>query len=415
MPRSFWIISLFFISLPLSAQTLGEQIGSTQQKIKLLEGEIAGYEKELTSIERARNTLANTLKTLNLTIKKLDAQSQLTQDKIEAAALSISQLSGQIDTHTQEIDKRVASIGESLRAMRASLDINVTEIMLSEKTISEKIDRIYTLTRLQDRVRQDLDRLKDERAQLSTNKTDLERTRAELVILRNRLSDQRKLQAQNKKDKEVLLIQTKNKEANYRTLLEQKITQKAQFEQELRSYEASLRQEIDLSKLPHPGSGVLAWPLDQVTITQYFGFTEFAKANAYNGKGHNGVDFRATMGTPIKAAAGGTVRATGNTDLGCPGGSYGQWLLIDHDNSLSTLYAHLSLVKVVAGESVQAGNLVGYSGQTGYATGPHLHFGVYATEGVKVTKLTKSDGTVSKCAEMPVAPLNAYLNPLIYL
>ena len=414
----FWIISLLFISLSASAQGVHEQIQSTQSKIKQLEGDIAGYERDLTKTQKERNTLANAVKTLDLSKKKLDAQVELTQNKIIATSALIEELTGKIDAHTVQINRRLASIGESIRNVSEMLGQNAVEIVLSNNTLSATLDNIYSLERLQENIRADVLELKNERTELTSDKKESETARAELLNLKSRLSDQRTLVLSNQKTKQTLLEQTKNKESNYKTLLQEKITLKQKFEQELRSYEASLRQEIDLSKLPHPGSGVLKWPLDNVTITQYFGNTEFAKSGAYKGSGHNGVDFRATLGTTITSAGRGTVRATGNTDIGCLGGSYGQWVLIDHDSNLaglSTLYSHLSLIKVSAGDTLGAGDLIGYSGQTGYATGPHLHFGVYAKEGVRVTRLIRSDGTASKCTEMPVSPLNGYLNPLLYL
>ncbi|MEK9183687.1 MAG: M23 family metallopeptidase, partial [Patescibacteria group bacterium] len=109
----------------------------------------------------------------------------------------------------------------------------------------------------------------------------------------------------------------------------------------------------------------------------------------------------------------GVVEDIGNTDTikGCY--SYGKWALIRHSNGLSTLYAHLSLIKVKKGQNVAMGETVGYSGSTGYATGPHLHFTVYATQGVKVIKFENSVNC--RNAVIPVADKKAYLNPLSYL
>ena len=95
-------------------------------------------------------------------------------------------------------------------------------------------------------------------------------------------------------------------------------------------------------------------------------------------------------------------------------------------NGLDTLYAHLSDNTVVTkGQAVTTGELIGYSGMTGYATGPHLHLGVYASAGVQIMDLGawrsqnggSSDGTPCTAggAVIPVAPVNAYLNPLSYL
>ncbi len=195
----------------------------------------------------------------------------------------------------------------------------------------------------------------------------------------------------------------------------QKKKLKDAFEQEVLDYESQLRINVDKTKIPHTGSGILTWPLDSIRITQYFGNTPFATANPqiYNGKGHTGVDFAASIGTPVRAALSGTVVGVGNTDLiyGCY--SYGKWVMVKHADGLSTLYAHLSLQTVSVGSAVGTGQLVGYSGNTGYTTGPHLHFGVYATEGVQITKLASSKNC--RNAVIPVATFQAYLNPLSYL
>jgi murein DD-endopeptidase MepM/ murein hydrolase activator NlpD len=181
--------------------------------------------------------------------------------------------------------------------------------------------------------------------------------------------------------------------------------------------ESKLQYTLDPSRLPSAGKGVLRWPLDSITVTQKFGNTDFAKSGAYNGSGHNGVDFRASVGTPVKAALAGTVAGTGNTDAirGCY--SYGKWVLIRHGNGLSTLYAHLSQVNVAEGQSVGTSGVIGYSGNTGYSTGPHLHFTVYASNGVRVMRLGDSTGKSTPCASatIPVAPFGAYLDPLTYL
>ena len=167
--------------------------------------------------------------------------------------------------------------------------------------------------------------------------------------------------------------------------------------------------------IPKTGSGVLIWPLDNVYITQYFGNTSFATANpqVYNGRGHTGIDFRASIGTPVRSSLSGVVQGTGNTDAirGCY--SYGKWIMIKHPNGLSTLYAHLSLQNVIIGQEVKTGQVIGYSGNTGYSTGPHLHFGVYATQGVKIQ--TFSTSVNCRGAVIPVADYKAYLNPLSFL
>jgi len=111
------------------------------------------------------------------------------------------------------------------------------------------------------------------------------------------------------------------------------------------------------------------------------------------------------------------VKGTGDTGSvkGCY--SYGRWVLVRHENGLDTLYAHLSQINVTAEESVVGGQVIGYSGQTGYATGPHLHFGVYASTATQIMKLGDATNKKTSCSEamMPIAPLSGYLNPMNYL
>ena len=107
----------------------------------------------------------------------------------------------------------------------------------------------------------------------------------------------------------------------------------------------------------------------------------------------------------MRAAESGVVKATGNTDYICSRGSYGKWVLMEHPNKLATLYAHLSLVRVGARQEVQKGDIIGYSGNTGYTTGPHLHFTVYDSRTVQLRK-SRICG---------VLPYGGYLDPANYL
>lgn len=104
------------------------------------------------------------------------------------------------------------------------------------------------------------------------------------------------------------------------------------------------------------------------TVTSNFGNRSdpFVNRAAF----HSGMDFRAGMGTPVLAAASGTVSHAG------PRGGYGKMVEIDHGNGLTTRYAHMSRIGVAVGQTIASGQQVGLSGSTGRSTGPHLHFEV---------------------------------------
>ena len=122
------------------------------------------------------------------------------------------------------------------------------------------------------------------------------------------------------------------------------------------------------------GTGIFAWPLPRsFTITSNFGYRQ----NPFTGEltYHNGTDIAAPQGTPILAAADGTVTIANGTDPW--GGSYGYHVKIDHGGGMETLYAHCSAIAVTVGQQVRQGEVIGFVGSTGNSTGNHLHFEVW--------------------------------------
>ena len=86
-----------------------------------------------------------------------------------------------------------------------------------------------------------------------------------------------------------------------------------------------------------------------------------------------------------------------------------------HTNGLSTLYAHLSSISVSQGQTVVTGDIIGYSGRTGYVTGPHLHLTVLASEGVRVMPIPAGKTRNCTGVTIPLADTKAFLDPLLYL
>lgn len=120
-------------------------------------------------------------------------------------------------------------------------------------------------------------------------------------------------------------------------------------------------------------TGTLQWPLPVAgTITSQFGH----RVDPITGEvsSHTGTDIACAEGTPILAAADGTVTVANGLDSW--GGSYGYYIQIDHGGGLETLYAHCSSICVTTGQQVQSGEVIGYVGHTGRATGNHLHLEV---------------------------------------
>ncbi|MDD5032618.1 MAG: peptidoglycan DD-metalloendopeptidase family protein [Candidatus Pacebacteria bacterium] len=412
------------------------QIEQKNQEIKKIEEEISGYKKEIDKTAEEAKTLKNEVSKLTKTGNKLNAEINLTAKQIENTNLLIEKLDIDIQGKTKDMGNAKNSLAEILRKLNEEESKTLVEILLAEGDISDFFSNLESMEYLQKDINDRLENLRMIKYGLEKDQDSKESEKSNLENLQDNLSDQKKIVQTNKKQKDTLLVQTKNKEENYKKILEEKTKQKKLFLDELANLEAALQIEIDPGRIPLPGTGILGWPFENASlnectrgsksspgsvncITQFFGNTPFATQNpqVYGGTGHNGIDFRAYTGTKVLASAQGVVEETGNTDEipGCY--SYGKWVLIRHNNGLSTLYAHLSLIKVSEGEQVVRGQTIGYSGETGYATGPHLHYTVYATQGVQVVRLgdIKKSKTPCSNARMPIADKKAYLNPLSYL
>lgn len=416
---SLCLLLTVLIGAPLSVtraddvEDLQRQIEERNENIKKLEEEIAKYKAEADKTSAAAMTLANTIKTLQSTGKKLDADIKLTQAKISATSLTINKLGEDIISKEEHISKSKEDTAESLRLLNQGDKISFVQSFLQSKDITEAWKVIQNILSIQAALRGHIDDLENTKQNLAEDKSENEKKKEELSEFQKNLSDQKTVVSQNTQEKNTLLSQTKNQEAEYQRIIREKAAAKAAFEKELYEYEAKLKYVLDPSSIPQKGSAVFAWPTDEVYITQNFGITS-ASGRLYASGSHNGVDFKALMGTPIKAMGDGVVIGAGNTDLTCPRASFGQWILIKYSNGLSAIFAHLSVISVKEGDSVRTGQIVGYSGNTGYSTGPHLHVGVYASDAVKVEN-RPSVSCGGKVYRMPIAPVDAYLDPLAYL
>ncbi|MBI2108599.1 MAG: peptidoglycan DD-metalloendopeptidase family protein [Parcubacteria group bacterium] len=415
----FCLVLLFATPLFLvHAQIVDElqsKIEDRNAKIQEIQAEIDKLDSQIESVGNEAQTLESAIKQLELTDKKLTADIRLTEQRIGKANATIAELALLIVDKEKRIKNGDAALGQSIRKINELESHSFIEIIFSEFGFAGFWNGVQGLQQFQNEVHEKVNTLQELKIDHEEAKAASEKEKRNLVAFNARLADQKEIVRQNKANQSALLKETKNRESDYKKILAEQLQKREALEEELREFEAQLRIEIDPTSLPKPGKGILRWPLNSIKITQYFGNTSFANQNpqVYNNRGHNGIDLRASVGTVVLSAANGTVMDVGNTDAvrGCY--SYGKWVLIRHFNGLATLYAHLSLIKVVPGQEVSVGEIIGYSGKTGYATGPHLHFTVYASQGVRVERFVNSKNC--KNVDIPIAPTEAYLNPLSYL
>lgn len=424
--RNFLVVVLVGLLLyPLSSANaarvdeLRNEIKNYGSEIQKIEQEISEYSERLSETRQKSNTLQSEIERIDTTRKKLSADINLTENKIYSTTLNLEKIGLEINATKSQITENKSVVAEAIRNINFADEESLVEIFLTHNSLSDFLQETNTLEQLQFKMQNSLTELRSKQNQLSDQLVEEQAEKEELSTLKTRLSSQKSIADENRREQSTLLAATKNQESNYQTILAQKLARKKQIESEIKRIEEQIRVEIDPNTLPSTASGVLLWPVKERRITQYFGNTPFASQNpqVYSGNGHNGIDLAASVGTPIFAAASGRVIGVDDTDRVCPGASYGKWVLIEHNNGLSTLYAHLSHSAVKEGDTVSAGQEIAYAGNSGYTTGPHLHFEVLASKAVRVTDgITelKSKSCAGAVYRIPLSGFNGKLNPLSY-
>ncbi len=417
------LVLLFKVDLTRAEQTkeeLTNSIGANKDEIAKLEQEIKDYQNKIGNTKEEATTLKSAINNLEARKKNLEKEISVANYKIGITESNLENTQIKIVSSVEKMNSVNENIKDLLVDSYQYADSvqPFYSLLSSSKTFSDINNVFVEQNNLSSKLYEKVNLLKIIKADLESTKEVYKVEADKLRDLQDNLKDKKIVVEQSKAETNKLLKDTKNKEAIYQQQLADRKKKKAAIEKEIADFESKLKAFTNLASLPKSGSGVLSYPLKNVKITQYFGNTPFSTQNpqVYSGMGHNGVDFAASMGTAVYSSADGVVIGVANSDLACPGVSFGKYVLIRHTNGLATLYAHLSSQSVSIGENVTMGQKIGLSGNTGYSTGPHLHFAVYAASAVHVA--AKGEYTSKVCGTsliIPIAPRSGYLNPLTYL
>lgn len=371
-------------------QQLNTQIKAVQSQLEVTSGEKQTLQRELNQINGNVKQLDLGIRQSKIVAEKLTYEIKDTQYTIEESEARIAEHKKDISEMLRQVQRKDSSEGPLMT-------------ILGGKSLTEAVGEIQALLEFQEKFANDIRELQNYTVELDGHiKTAEEKKRAK-ELEAERYESKKVILDDTKRYQQQLLTQTKNKEQIYQSSLAELKKRQDQIDAEIARLEAVARKDINISALP--GSGALIMPA-QGRLTQGYGSTPFALRN-YASKRHNGIDIAAPIGTPIYAAADGRVVGVANQDLYCRKGAYGKFVAITHYNGLTTLYAHLSLWKVSEGQEVKQGDLIGYMGNTGFSTGSHLHFTVYATPTFKIAPAALSCG--------PKMPFGGDVNPFDYL
>ncbi len=393
----------------LTRDELQSQIQDKAKQLDVVNQQLASTTASLKDTTAQRQTLQRQVNLLNANIKTLDLNIQADTLTSQQLQLEIQNLNLDLQDISNAIDTKTTAIGSILQQIQKSDTDkgNLLALFLKSDTLADGVLEANNLENLQSQLASDIDNLNQLHDEYTGKLQESSDKKNQVVAHQANLENRKAIVKDQTAEKQTLLSTTKNQESLYQKQLADLKAQQEQIAGDIEALDAVLRLKIDPSTLPPIAAGVLLVPIQGDTkssITQGYGSTSFAK-NGYQGHWHNGVDLAASVGTPVLAAEDGTIAATGNQDAYCPRGAYGRFIVVNFTNNLTGLYGHLSKIIVVKGDTVKRGQVIGYSGQTGYATGPHLHFTVYAQP-------TFYMGPSKVCGPMPYG---GDLNPIPYL
>ena len=404
-----FLLVMFWADFSFAAtqEELQEAIKKKNEELQKINSQIQETQKQLEATQERGKTLKQEMTKLDKQISQLNLSIRSSEITIEKLNLEIESLQYDIKNTQTKIGFKKEVITAILRQLQQRTAETPLTVFLKNNQLSDSFFELQGLNDLNRSLNSEVSELKNFENQLNDSLNEAMDKNQQLKNENQSLKNKKYIAEDLKKEKQVLLQQTKNQEKIYQQQLITLEKIQSDTENEINKIQEELRLKINPSAIPAKGSGVLLKPTN-TDITQGYGRTDFAIKH-YKSQWHNGIDLRGPIGVPVFAAEKGKVVYVDNQDKYCPHGAYGKYIIIEHENNLSTLYAHLSLQTVKVGDEVSRGEIIGYVGNTGWATGPHLHFTVFAGRFNSPTLYMKQS---KYCGPMPYG---ADVNPLDYI
>jgi len=396
----WWLFPSLLMAASLSPQQLIEQ---KMNELRQIQSQRENVEKNINELNKTKGSLSKELKIVNANINQLNLAVKGNEIVLEKLGLEINYINEDIGNIKEKIKIDENLMAKFLIELQEKDHENLLVLFLKNRSLAASVSEVQNFVSLNSRLSEEIKQSKQDREILNQKSDELKDKKDQKNLERANLVDRQLIIQDQKNEKQNLLAVTKNQEKIYQQQLQDLIQKQEAIADEIEKIELELRKHIDPNLLPAPRPGILALPTQGI-ISQDYGYTAFARYG-YRGHFHKGIDIAAPLGTPIFAAESGTVIALGDQDRYCYRGAYGKFIVIKHENNLTTLYAHLSRQAVRVGDKIKRGDLIGYVGRSGYATGSHLHLTVYAGP-------TFYMGSSRTCGPMP---FGGDLNPISYL
>jgi murein DD-endopeptidase MepM/ murein hydrolase activator NlpD len=384
-PRRRWLSSLTAMALALLASCLvgvaAAPAKSASEKLEAVEQKIGAAEEREGVLTSDIEAMADEISALEGQVAGLRTQEAAAEVELAAKEAELGQAEDELaealkrlDTLRGRLERALTNLRERLVAIYTyGATSDLTAVILSSEDYGDMVARTQYFdainesdSALAERVRSLRDEAKELVRVRKVAKLTIEKARDQIAAKEQRLEATRS----TLESREGALLSAR---AERRQALNSVQGARDAHEEIAAGLRSEIAQEIaeatggmplPAGPLPSPSAAGFIWPVEG-TLTSGFGYRW--------GRMHEGIDISVPEGTPIRAAADGTVILEQSE---YESGGYGNYTCIDHGGGLSTCYAHQSSFATSVGSQVSQGDLIGYSGNTGHSTGPHLHFEV---------------------------------------
>lgn len=355
-------------------EDINEEVNDKKQELVGLNQKVEQYKSAILGKKAESAELKDQMGLLDSKIARTQLSIDITKREIEGIELEIGSLGRRIAEKEEKIEREKVLLGVLMRKLYgARFNRSEFEILFSHDSLSEFFDEIRALSDMQGGLNRAVAKLKGIHAQLEEEKEGRELKRQALSAKQRELFDEKQQLDDDRALKNAVLAETEFSELRYRYLLAELKYEQSQADAEIAYLEKVLRSKMDIADRLGGGETVLSWPIvPERGISSGFHDPEYPYRHIFE---HSGIDIRAYQGTPIRAAASGIVARAKD-------GGYGySYIMLIHNNDISTVYGHVSGITAREDTFVERGEIIGYSGgmpgTSGagrLTTGPHLHF-----------------------------------------
>jgi len=357
-------------------QDLNQQIETNKTKIDNLKKATEEYAQKIEEFKNKAVSLKNQLGLLDNQITKAELDINTNQLEIDKTKLEIDSLDWRINKEQKEIEEQKNNLIEYIKQIDKSDRKSYLEILILNDSFAEFFNQISYLEQVQSDLKISVDRLKLLQNALTVQKADKERQKSDLEKLKKDLITKQDKLKDDLAAKENLLITTRSSEVQFQNLLIQAKQQQNEIDSEVLQLQEQVKNKIQRLRTENtsPQNTLVDWPIASREITAYFHDPDYPFRYVYE---HPAIDIRTKQGTPIRAPAAGYVARTVDAGYGY------SYIIIIHDNGISTVYGHVSAIYVKEDTYVKVGDIIGLTGALPgtrgagrLTTGPHLHFEV---------------------------------------